>query len=53
MLATGVITQPVKGAQAEGIDGLITGVVRGIVGVVAKPAAGVFDFASEATAAVK
>lgn len=50
---TGVVSQPVRGAQEEGMQGLLEGVVRGLVGVVAKPVAGVFDLASETTAAFK
>lgn len=49
----GLATQPIRGAQRSGAGGFLEGVVQGLVGVVAKPAAGVFDLASEATAAVR
>jgi hypothetical protein len=39
--------------QNHGVEGLLSGVVRGLVGIVTKPVAGVFDLASEATAAVR
>ena len=50
---TGVVTQPVKGMQERGIEGLVTGGMKGLVGFVAKPVAGVFDLFSETTAAVR
>ncbi|KAF0645288.1 hypothetical protein FPSE5266_00805 [Fusarium pseudograminearum] len=37
---TGLVTQPLKGAEKEGMQGLIKGFGKGIGGVVAKPAAG-------------
>lgn len=50
---TGLATQPIRGAQKKGAGGFLEGVVQGLVGVVAKPVAGVFDLASETTAAVR
>lgn len=40
-------TEPVKGVQQEGFEGLVKGIGRGVVGVVVKPAVGVLDFASQ------
>ncbi|KAM0559386.1 hypothetical protein ACHAPJ_004411 [Fusarium lateritium] len=37
---TGLVTQPLKGAEKEGVQGLIKGFGKGIGGIVAKPAAG-------------
>ncbi|KAH6608969.1 glycosyltransferase family 28 [Trichoderma cornu-damae] len=37
---SGLVTQPVRGAQKEGAAGLIKGVGKGIGGLIAKPAAG-------------
>ncbi|RBR07804.1 uncharacterized protein FIESC28_10497 [Fusarium coffeatum] len=37
---TGLVTQPLKGAEKEGMQGLIKGFGKGIGGIVAKPAAG-------------
>ena len=50
---TGVVTQPIKSVRNKGIEGLVPGLARGAVGVVAKPLAGVFDLASSTTAAVR
>lgn len=50
---SGLATQPLKGARKGGAGGFLEGVVQGLVGVVAKPVAGVFDLASETTAAVR
>ncbi|KAG5742999.1 hypothetical protein H9Q72_000181 [Fusarium xylarioides] len=37
---TGLVTQPLKGAEKEGVQGLVKGFGKGIGGLVAKPAAG-------------
>ncbi|KAF4450747.1 hypothetical protein F53441_6190 [Fusarium austroafricanum] len=37
---TGLVTQPLKGAQKEGVQGLVKGFGKGIGGLIAKPAAG-------------
>jgi hypothetical protein len=39
---TGLVTQPVKGAQKEGAAGFIKGIGKGIGGVMLKPGAGFF-----------
>lgn len=36
----GLVTQPLKGAEKDGVGGLVKGVGKGIGGLVAKPAAG-------------
>lgn len=39
---SGLVTQPLKGAQKEGGAGFIKGIGRGIAGVVVKPGAGIY-----------
>jgi vacuolar protein sorting-associated protein 13A/C len=50
---SGVITKPISGAKQEGVEGFFKGVGKGVVGLVARPAAGVIDFASDSFGAVK
>mmetsp|Transcript_26012 Transcript_26012/g.78204 ORF Transcript_26012/g.78204 Transcript_26012/m.78204 type:complete len:1066 (-) Transcript_26012:86-3283(-) len=49
----GVVEQPIRGAQKDGVEGFFKGGAKGIVGMVAKPLAGVFDMLSETSAAVR
>ncbi|KAI6756638.1 hypothetical protein HG530_011236 [Fusarium avenaceum] len=37
---TGLVTQPLKGAEKDGVQGLVKGFAKGIGGVITKPAAG-------------
>eukprot|EP00911_Craspedida_sp_UC1_P002454 UC1_evm1s1827 len=41
--ATGIFLQPLKGAKAEGAKGFFKGIGKGLIGVVAKPMAGIVD----------
>lgn len=41
---TGLVTQPLQGAEKEGAKGLIKGIGKGIGGIVLKPSAGEFCF---------
>lgn len=50
---TGVFTKPISGAREEGTFGFFKGVGKGAVGLVARPTAGVVDFASGSLDAVK
>lgn len=50
---TGIVTQPIKGAQAGGAGGFFAGVGRGLLGAVVKPTVGVLDFASRTTEGIK
>lgn len=50
---TGVFTKPIEGAREEGVEGFFKGLGRGAVGLVARPTAGVVDFASGSLDAVK
>ncbi|XP_074642818.1 intermembrane lipid transfer protein VPS13D-like [Tubulanus polymorphus] len=50
---TSIITQTYHGASKDGIEGFFTGFGKGVVGTVAKPVAGVLDFASGAASALR
>lgn len=50
---TGLVTQPVKGAQEEGALGFAKGVGKGLVGVVLKPTVGVVDLATKTTEGIR
>jgi hypothetical protein len=39
---TGLVTQPLRGAEKEGAAGLIKGIGKGIGGLILKPSAGWF-----------
>ena len=44
---SGLVLQPIKGAQKDGAAGFFKGVGKGLLGVVAKPVGGVLDAATE------
>ncbi|XP_049870372.1 intermembrane lipid transfer protein Vps13 isoform X3 [Pectinophora gossypiella] len=50
---TGVFTKPIEGAREEGVEGFFKGLGKGAVGLVARPTAGVVDFAAGSLDAVK
>lgn len=50
---TGVFTKPFEGARDQGVEGFFKGLGMGAVGLVARPTAGVVDFASGSLDAVK
>ncbi|XP_053604237.1 intermembrane lipid transfer protein Vps13 isoform X1 [Plodia interpunctella] len=50
---TGVFTKPIEGAREQGVEGFFKGLGRGAVGLVARPTAGVVDFAAGSFDAVK
>ncbi|KAH8275295.1 hypothetical protein KR026_004712 [Drosophila bipectinata] len=50
---TGVVTKPVSGAREHGVEGFFKGLGKGAIGLVARPTAGVVDFASGSFDAVK
>ena len=50
---TGIVEQPLKGAEKEGFGGFLKGIGRGIVGAVTKPVVGVFDLASNVTEGIR
>ena len=49
---TSIPNQVSRGINEGGVAGGMTGLVKGIIGTVAKPAAGLFDFASGTTLAI-
>ncbi len=44
---TGVVMDPIKGAQRAGVEGFIKGMGKGLAGVIAKPTAGLIDMTSQ------
>ncbi|CAH0729406.1 unnamed protein product, partial [Brenthis ino] len=50
---TGVFTKPIEGAREQGVEGFFRGLGVGAVGLLARPTAGVVDFASGSFDAVK
>ncbi|KAG1679364.1 Vacuolar protein sorting-associated protein 13D [Nymphon striatum] len=50
---TSLITQTYSGAANEGVQGFFSGIGKGLVGTVTKPAAGVLDLATGAASAVR
>ncbi|XP_044259687.1 vacuolar protein sorting-associated protein 13 isoform X2 [Tribolium madens] len=50
---TGVFTKPISGAKEEGVGGFFKGLGKGAMGLIARPTAGVVDFASGSLDAVK
>lgn len=51
--ATGIFKQAYEGAANEGIQGLVSGIGKGIVGAVTKPVVGLLDLTSETARAVR
>ena len=45
-------TPPTPGINEDGVTGAVTGLAKGLIGTVAKPAAGLLDFASGTTLAI-
>jgi len=50
---TGLVTQPVKGAQKEGLLGFAKGVGKGLIGVGVKPVVGVTDLVTKTTEGIR
>ena len=50
---SGVVTQPIEGAQRHGVRGFFLGIAKGIAGLFLRPATAVVDFASESLDAMK
>ncbi|KAF9431274.1 hypothetical protein BGZ94_003589 [Podila epigama] len=50
---TGIVEQPLTGAQTGGVEGFFKGVGKGLVGVVTKPLVGVFDFTTNVTSGIR
>ena len=50
---TSVFSQTFEGVSNEGLSGLFTGLGKGLVGIVTKPAVGILDLANGAASAVR
>ncbi|KAG0003109.1 hypothetical protein BGZ80_007728 [Entomortierella chlamydospora] len=50
---TGIVEQPLVGAQNGGVEGFFKGVGIGLVGAVTKPLVGVFDFTTNVTSGIR
>ncbi|KAF9185293.1 hypothetical protein BGZ51_009186 [Haplosporangium sp. Z 767] len=50
---TGIVEQPLNGAQSGGVEGFFKGVGKGLVGAVTKPLVGVFDFTTNVTSGIR
>ncbi|KAK9693430.1 Vacuolar protein sorting-associated protein 13 [Basidiobolus ranarum] len=50
---SGVVTQPIAGAEKGGVGGFFRGIGKGLVGVVTKPVVGVFDMANNVTEGIR
>ena len=50
---TGVVAQPIKGAEKEGLLGFLKGTGKGVLGLVLRPAGGLIDFTSATLSAVQ
>lgn len=48
-----MFTKPISGARADGVEGFFKGLGKGAVGLVARPTAGIVDFASGTFDSVK
>jgi len=49
---TGVVRDPIKGAKKDGPVGMVTGVAKGLFGIIKKPAHGIHVFGGKAAKAV-
>lgn len=45
----GIVTKPLEGAKASGVEGFVSGVGKGIIGAAAQPVSGVLDLLSKTT----
>ncbi|KAF9166895.1 hypothetical protein DFQ26_006563 [Actinomortierella ambigua] len=50
---TGIVEQPLTGAQTGGVQGFVKGFGKGLVGAVTKPLVGVFDFTTNVTSGIR
>ena len=50
---TGIVSEPIKGAKADGKIGLLKGMGRGLAGAVTKPVSGVLDFAAKTSEGIQ
>ncbi|KAK9674952.1 Vacuolar protein sorting-associated protein 13 [Basidiobolus ranarum] len=50
---SGVVMQPISGAQKDGAGGFVKGIGKGLVGVVVKPMVGLVDMANNVTEGIR
>lgn len=50
---TGVIENPIKGAQKDGMMGFMSGSYKGVSGLIVKPLSGALDFFSKTSEGIK
>ena len=50
---TSIVTQTFEGAVSDGLEGLVSGFGKGLIGTVTKPTVGMLDFATGAASAVR
>mmetsp|Transcript_35528 Transcript_35528/g.56876 ORF Transcript_35528/g.56876 Transcript_35528/m.56876 type:complete len:3214 (+) Transcript_35528:77-9718(+) len=50
---SGIVTEPIRGAEVQGVEGFFKGVGIGLLGVAVKPTVGVFDMIAQFLAGVK
>lgn len=50
---SGVVEQPMKGLEQEGVQGMFGGIAKGLLGFVIKPAVGVIDMVQRTTEGIK
>lgn len=46
---SGILTKPLEGAKASGVEGFVSGVGKGLIGAAAQPVSGVLDLLSKTT----
>lgn len=46
---TGILTKPLEGAKASGVEGFVQGFGKGLIGAAAQPVSGVLDLLSKTT----
>jgi vacuolar protein sorting-associated protein 13A/C len=50
---TGLVKEPIKGAEKEGLGGFLKGGLKGITGLIVKPISGVIDATSKTAEGIK
>lgn len=50
---TGLVTEPIKGAEKSGIGGFFKGGLKGLTGLIVKPVSGVIDATSKTAEGIK
>lgn len=50
---TGLIIEPIKGADQGGVEGFFKGTLKGLAGLIVKPVVGVMDMTSKTAEGIK